>query len=85
MDEPDAPLPHVTCTSDTIDVGFYDPAHVSGPTLVFEADDFAATLSRLAAAGVTPAGRLPGPLSSSRAAMLTAPEGTSLLLIDRPD
>lgn len=85
MDEPDAPLPHLTCTSDTIDVGFYDPLHLSGPTLMFEADDLDAALSRLVAAGMTPAGRVPAPLSSSRAAMLTAPEGTFLLVTEKAD
>jgi catechol 2,3-dioxygenase-like lactoylglutathione lyase family enzyme len=85
MDEPDAALPHVTCTSDTIDVGFYDPIHLREPTLVFEVDDFDAAMGRLAAAGVTPAGRVPSPLKHARAAMLVAPEGTSLLLIGKPE
>ena len=53
--------------------------------LWFEGDDFDAAMGRLAAAGVTPAGRVPSPLKHARAAMLVAPEGTSLLLIGKPE
>ncbi len=80
IEEPDAPLPHVSCTSDTVDIGLYEPAHFQTPALLFEVDDFAGTLVKLAAAGVTPQGRLPAPLRQRRAVMLTAPEGTSLIL-----
>ena len=80
MDEPDAPLPHVSCTSDSINVGLYDPAHVREPTLCFEADDLKGALAKLAAAGVAPQGRVPTPLRYQPAALLTAPEGTRVLL-----
>ena len=80
IEEPDAILPHVSCTSDTIDIGLYEPAHLPVPALLFEVDDFAATLAGLDAAGVAPYGRLPAPLRQMKAAMLTAPEGTALLL-----
>jgi catechol 2,3-dioxygenase-like lactoylglutathione lyase family enzyme len=80
IDEPDAVLPHVSCTSDTIDIGLYEPGHLQGPTLIFEVDDFNGTLARLEASGVKPDGRLPGPLRRMTAALLTAPEGTSILI-----
>lgn len=78
MDEADAALPHVSCTSDTVDIGLYEPAHMRRPTLVFEVDDIDATLARLEPIGVLPGGREP-PRTLS-AAVLTAPEGTPILL-----
>jgi catechol 2,3-dioxygenase-like lactoylglutathione lyase family enzyme len=80
LDEPDAALPHVSCTSDSIDIGLYDPAQLRVPTLMFEADDLKECLARLADAGVAPAGTVPAPLRQQPAAMLTAPEGTPLLV-----
>jgi len=80
MDEPDALLPHVSCTSDSINIGLYDPAHVREPTLCFEVDDVKGALAKLAAAGVTPEARVPTPLRYQPAALLTAPEGTRVLL-----
>jgi catechol 2,3-dioxygenase-like lactoylglutathione lyase family enzyme len=80
MDELDAPLPHVSCTSDSIDIGLYEVAQVPLPALVFEPGDLPGTLARLAAAGVSPA-PTPRPLRGARAVLLTAPEGTPLLLI----
>lgn len=80
MDEPDAPLPHVSCTSDSVNIGLYDPVHVREPTLCFEVDDVKGAVARLAAAGITAQGRVPTPLRYSPAALLTAPEGTQVLL-----
>ncbi|HLZ99708.1 MAG TPA: hypothetical protein VKP66_17360 [Steroidobacteraceae bacterium] len=80
IDEPDAPVPHISCTSDTIDIGLYEPAHLKQPTLMFDVDDFDATLASLDANGVELDGRLPGPFRRLPAAVLTAPEGTSILI-----
>jgi catechol 2,3-dioxygenase-like lactoylglutathione lyase family enzyme len=80
IEELDAILPHVSCTSDTIDIGLYDPAHLPVPTLLFEVDDFTATLARLDDAGAARRGRPPAPLRQMKAAILAAPEGTALLL-----
>jgi len=82
MDEPDAVLPHVSCTSDTVDVGLYDPAHLREPTLLFEVANFSESVARLREAGFTPNLNLPAPLRHADAAMLTAPEGTFILLGD---
>jgi catechol 2,3-dioxygenase-like lactoylglutathione lyase family enzyme len=81
MDEPDAPLPHVTCTSDSIDIGLYEPAHLTMPALVFETADLAAALANLGSTGIAPAGRVPAPLRPRKAALFTAPEGTPILLM----
>ena len=83
MDEPDAPLPHITCTSDTVDIGLYEPSHVQEPTLLFEVDDFGAAAAALDALGLA-SGRLPTPLRGTSAAILNAPEGTPLLLSAAP-
>jgi hypothetical protein len=81
MDETSAALPHVSCTSDSIDIGLYGPAHLRAPTLVFDAGDVGGALARLAAAGIEPAGKPPGPLQHQPAAVLAAPEGTAILLL----
>ena len=59
MDEPDALLPHVSCTSDSVNIGLYEPAHLRRPTLLFDAGDVGGTLGRLAEAGILPAGQVP--------------------------
>jgi catechol 2,3-dioxygenase-like lactoylglutathione lyase family enzyme len=83
MDEFDAMLPHVSCTSDTIDIGLYEPAQVQGLTLVFEVQDLAEALLQLDAVGIAPNARVPAPLRQIPAAVLTAPEGTAILLSAR--
>jgi catechol 2,3-dioxygenase-like lactoylglutathione lyase family enzyme len=80
MDEPDAMLPHVSCTSDTIDVGLYDPAYLPRPTLRFDCGNLAETLARLAAVGISPAAQMPAPLRQAPVALVLAPEGTPILL-----
>ena len=81
LDESSAALPHVSCTSDSVDVGLYAPAHILAPALVFDAGDVGGALARLAAAGIEPSGKPPGPLRQQPAAVVMAPEGTVLLLI----
>ena len=80
MDEGDDRLPHVSCTSDHIDLGLYEPSHVRRSTLRFEVEDFGRTVARLAEIGISPAGEIPVPLRQSPAAVLIAPEGTPILL-----
>jgi catechol 2,3-dioxygenase-like lactoylglutathione lyase family enzyme len=80
MDEPEDRWPHISCTSDYIDLGLYDPAHFRRPTLRFDVEDVGAALARLAQIGVSPDGELPPPLRQTPAAVLTAPEGTPILL-----
>ena len=80
MDETQGLLPHISCTSDYIDLGLYEPAHLRRSTLRFEVDDVGGTLARLADVGIAPTGEIPTPLRQVPAAVLTAPEGTPLLL-----
>jgi len=85
IDEPNALLPQVSCTSDSIDIGLHDPAHLLGPTLKFDAGDVGGALARLAAEGIVPAGQVPLPLRQLPATLLMAPEGTPQLLISQSD
>ena len=80
IDETGDRLPHVSCTSDYIDLGLYDPAHLRRSTLRFEVDDVGGTLARLAEIGISPTGEIPSPLRQVPAAVLVAPEGTPILL-----
>jgi catechol 2,3-dioxygenase-like lactoylglutathione lyase family enzyme len=79
MDEPGALLAHVSCTSDSIDIGLYDPADLPLPALLFETADLRATLARLADGGVEPS-RQGAALRSRGAAVLSAPEGTQIVV-----
>jgi catechol 2,3-dioxygenase-like lactoylglutathione lyase family enzyme len=83
IDEPEDRLPHISCTSDTIDVGLYDPAGLRRACLRFEVEDVGGTIAHLAEQGITTGGELPPALRAVPAAMLAAPEGT-LLLITAP-
>jgi catechol 2,3-dioxygenase-like lactoylglutathione lyase family enzyme len=80
IDEADDCLPHITCTSDFIDLGLYLPADLKRATLRFEVDDVGGTLGPLAELGIVPNGELPPTLRAVPAVVLTAPEGTPILL-----
>ncbi|MGC1521734.1 MAG: VOC family protein [Steroidobacteraceae bacterium] len=80
MDETNDRLPHISCTSDYVDLGLYEPSHLRRSTLRFEVDDVGGTLARLAEVGISPAGEIPAPLRQVPAAVLVAPEGTPILL-----
>lgn len=80
MDDLEAPLPHISCTSDFIDIGLYDARHLPQPTLVFEADDIHTRIAKLAAAGLEAQRDLPAPLRGTPAALFVAPEGTRVLM-----
>ena len=84
IEEADAPLPSVGCTSDSIDIGLHEPAHIAAPTLRFEVEDLPALRRRLAALAVPANGRVPAPLHGSAVA-ITAPEGTLLLVSGPPE
>jgi catechol 2,3-dioxygenase-like lactoylglutathione lyase family enzyme len=85
LDDSDAPLPHVSCTSDHLDLGLYDPAHLRQPTLVFDPGEVSGTVAKLADAGISTSHPLPGPLRQLPAAMLLSPEGTPILLLPARD
>lgn len=81
LDEPGAPLPHVSCTSDTIDVGLYDAQHLGRPALEFETENLAARVADLAEKGIEPAGGMPQTWRDVPLAAYLAPEGTQILLL----
>jgi catechol 2,3-dioxygenase-like lactoylglutathione lyase family enzyme len=80
MDETNDRLPHISCTSDYVDLGLYEPSHLRRSTLRFEVDDVGGALARLSEVGISPAGEIPAPLRQVPAAVLIAPEGTPILL-----
>jgi len=80
MEESSLPLPHIACTSDTLDVGLYTAREIPRPYLLFDSDDVAATVHGLAARGAQPLAHLPEALRRQSAAVLLAPEGTPILL-----
>jgi catechol 2,3-dioxygenase-like lactoylglutathione lyase family enzyme len=82
IDEMDDRLPHISCTSDTVDLGLYEPAHLRRGALRFEVDDIGATLARLAQIDLFPTGETPSALKQLPAAVLVAPEGAQILLTE---
>ena len=85
MDEFDDGLPHISCTSDFVDLGLYHPADLRRATLRFEVDDVGGALAHLADKGILPNGEMPPGLRSVPAAVLMAPEGTPLLLTSQSE
>jgi len=83
MDELGASLPHIGCTSDTIDLGLYESTAVRRPTLLFETEDTAALAAELTRVGVAAANRLPAALRHARPVLIEAPEGTPILILPR--
>ena len=80
MDEIGARLPHVCCTSDTIDIGLYGMQDLGRPTLLFDVENVPSHVANLADRGIEPSRELPGSLRRVPAALFTAPEGTPILL-----
>jgi catechol 2,3-dioxygenase-like lactoylglutathione lyase family enzyme len=80
IDDTNDRLPRISCTSDYVDLGLYEPSHLRRSTLRFEVDDVGGALARLAEVGISPAGEIPAPLRQVPAAVLIAPEGTPILL-----
>ena len=78
--EPDARLPHVCCTSDTIDVGLYDRDELRRLTLLFDTDDPEGCILRLGQRGIEPIDGLPATLHGGLAALFVAPEGTPIII-----
>jgi catechol 2,3-dioxygenase-like lactoylglutathione lyase family enzyme len=80
IDDTNDRLPHISCTSDYVDLGLYEPSHLRRSTLRFEVDDVGGALARLSEVGISPAGEIPAPLRQVPVAVLIAPEGTPILL-----
>jgi len=78
--EENEPWPHLSLTSDTLDLGLYLTRELDAPMLVFSCDDLGRLRSRLEEIGVEPERRLPRSLDPARHLLLVAPEGTNLMV-----
>jgi hypothetical protein len=82
-DEAQHPYPHLTLTSDHLDLAFHAPRLCERPMLIFRDVELPARLARLRERGVSFAAT-PRALTSP-AALLQAPDGTPLLLLPAED
>jgi hypothetical protein len=81
LPEEDEPYPHLPLTSDQLDLGFHQPRTFDAPLLVFECADLAGTMGRLRALELPLATQLPRGLDRKRSALIEAPDGSALLLL----
>jgi predicted enzyme related to lactoylglutathione lyase len=84
-EEAQVPYPHLTLTSDHLDLAFHPRAVCAGPMLVFRAADMAARLEPLRILGLA-VGPVPASVrADAGSALLEAPGGTPLLLLEATD
>jgi catechol 2,3-dioxygenase-like lactoylglutathione lyase family enzyme len=79
------PFPHLPLTSDHLDLAFHRPDVFDAPLLVFECTDVASNIARLRALDVPLSAALPRGLNAKRSALIKAPEGSALLLLQALD
>ena len=84
-EEAQEPYPHLTLTSDHLDLAFHAPEVCARPMLVFRAADMAARLERLRTLGFAPGPAPPQMRAGGGSALLEAPSGTPLLLLEATD
>jgi catechol 2,3-dioxygenase-like lactoylglutathione lyase family enzyme len=84
LPEEDEPFAHLPLTSDHIDLGFHQPRTFDAPLLVFACTDVTARIVRLRELGIALSAQLPRGLDRKRNALIEAPEGTALLLVQSP-
>ena len=80
-----APYPHLTLTSDHLDLAFHPPQLLARPMLVFRAADMSSRLERLRQLGVDAGPAPPQVQAGAGSALLEAPGGTPLLLLESSD
>lgn len=78
------PWPHLSLTSDTLNLGLHETRELGAATLVFSREELAPLRGRLRELGIEPARRLPRGLDADRHLLLVAPEGTRLLVTPPP-
>jgi catechol 2,3-dioxygenase-like lactoylglutathione lyase family enzyme len=81
-EESDLPYPHLTLTSDHLDIAFHAPRILDRPTLVFRDHGMHERLAKLRDLAAGTWREPPKGLDSRANALLTAPEGTQLLFLD---
>jgi catechol 2,3-dioxygenase-like lactoylglutathione lyase family enzyme len=82
--EEDEPFAHLPLTSDHLDLGFHQPRTFDAPLLVFQCVAAANNIARLRELGIPLSAQLPRGLDRKRNALIEAPEGTALLLVQSP-
>lgn len=81
MDEETAPFPRTSLTSDHLNLGLYRTRALRQPVLTFEAPDMGEKLQHLRQRGFALSDEMPDTLDDATNAVLDAPEGTRLLLM----
>ena len=82
LDESETPYVRMSMTSDHIDLAVHRPRTLEAPLLVFAGSDMGERIERLRALGQEFSGGLPRGLAPRHSALLEAPEGTALLLLN---
>ena len=85
LGESETPYLRMSMTSDHIDLAVHRPRTLDRPMLVFATADMGERIERLRALGVGMSNDLPRGLDPRHSALLEAPEGTALLLINAID
>ncbi|HET9864703.1 MAG TPA: hypothetical protein VFP37_14760 [Steroidobacteraceae bacterium] len=85
MGETESPYVRMSMTSDHLDIGVHRPRTLDAPMLVFSAADMGERIERLRALGLETSQDLPRGLDPRHCALLEAPEGTALLLVNTVD
>jgi catechol 2,3-dioxygenase-like lactoylglutathione lyase family enzyme len=85
LEESETPYVRMSMTSDYIDLAVHRPRTLDAPMLVFAAADMGERIERLRALGHELSEDLPRGLDPRHSALLHAPEGTALLLINAVD
>ena len=80
-DEQAQPFPHLLLRREDIDLGLHRPRFFADPFLTFRDVDMAARIAGLRELGLGPLQPPPRGLDAKANAMLIAPEGTALLLL----
>jgi hypothetical protein len=84
-EEAQAPYPHLTLTSDHLDLAFHRPQLCAQAMLVFRAPDMPARVERLRTLGFAIAPAPAAVQEGGVSALLGGPGGTPLLLLEAPD
>jgi catechol 2,3-dioxygenase-like lactoylglutathione lyase family enzyme len=85
MGESETPYLRMSMTSDHLDLGVHRPRTLEAPMVVFTSADMGERIERLRSIGVELSGELPRGLDPRHNALITAPEGTVLLLLPALD
>jgi hypothetical protein len=82
LGETESPYVRMSMTSDYVDLAVHRPSTLETPMLVFAAADMGERIERLRTAGQEFSDDLPRGLDPRHSALIEAPEGTALLLLN---